>query len=106
MIKITMEDKVTLLTKRKNIQIIMDYCMDNKILFTVTPREMMTDEFEIDLKISGIKPAVALGMFVKEHKFEVFGMGEIVKAKPQPTPSKKTETKENGNHAEVKVEPA
>jgi hypothetical protein len=103
-----MEDKVTLLAKRKSIQTILDYCMDNKILFAVTPREMMNDEFEIDLTISGIKPAVALGMFVKEHKFEVFGMGEFVKPKPQVNGTKKTEAKENGNHAEnnVKEEPA
>ena len=103
-----MEEKVTLLTKRKNIQLVFDYCMDNKIVFAVAPREMINDEFEISLTISGIKPAVALGMFVKEHKFEVFGMGEFVKPKAVTNGAKKTEVKENGMVADtmnVKEEP-
>jgi hypothetical protein len=96
-----MEEKVTLLSKRKNIQMVFDYCMDNKIQFAVTPREMMSDEFEIDLTISGIKPAVALGMFVKEHKFEVFGLGEIARSKPATNVVKKAEAKENGSLSEM-----
>jgi hypothetical protein len=102
-----MEEKVTLLAKRKNIQLVLDYCMDNKIQFTVSPREMMNDEFETSLTISGIKPAVALGMFVKEHKFEVFGLGEIVKPKAQTNGAKKAEEKENTvETVSTKKEPA
>lgn len=101
-----MEEKVTLLSKRKNIQLVFDYCMDNKIQFAVSPREMMADEFEIDLTVNGIKPAVALGMFAKEHKFEVFGLGELGKTKPATNGTKKAETKESGNLAEMISEPA
>jgi hypothetical protein len=76
-----MEEKVTLITKRKNTQLVFDYCMDLKIPFLVTPRGIAADEFEIDLTVNGIKQGVALGMFVKEHKFEVSGLGEMAKAK-------------------------
>lgn len=92
-----MEEKVTLLAKRKNTQLVFDYCMDLKIPFLVTPRGIAADEFEIDLTVNGIKQAVALGMFVKEHKFEVSGLGELAKAKVNGTNgSKKPENKENG----------
>jgi hypothetical protein len=91
-----MEEKVTLLAKRKNTQLVFDYCMDLKIPFLVTPRGISADEFEIDLTVNGIKQGVALGMFVKEHKFEVSGLGEMAKAKTNGSSAKKTENKENG----------
>jgi hypothetical protein len=91
-----MEEKVTLLAKRKNTQIVFDYCMDLKIPFQVNPRGISADEFEIDLTVNGIKQAVALGMFVKEHKFEVSGLGELAKVKSNGNGVKKPETKENG----------
>jgi hypothetical protein len=96
-----MSEKVTLITRRKTIQLVLDYCLENKIPFHVSPREMMNDEFEMDLTISNIKPAVAFGMFAKEHKFEVFGMGEFLKPKVASTPVKKIEAKENGTVAEI-----
>ncbi len=63
-----MEEKVTILARRKSIQIVFDYAMDLKIPFQVSARGISVDEFEIDLTINGIKQTVALGMFVKEHK--------------------------------------
>ena len=98
-----MEEKVTILARRKSIQIVFDYAMDLKIPFQVSARGISADEFEIDLTINGIKQAVALGMFVKEHKFEVSGLGELAKVKANGTATKKPETKENvlGNLAEV-----
>jgi len=91
-----MEEKVTLYAKRKNTQLVFDYCMDLKIPFLVTPRGIAADEFEIDLTINGIKQAIALGMFAKEHKFEISGLGEMAKPKSNGNTVKKTETKENG----------
>ncbi len=90
-----MEEKTTLLSKRKHIQLVLDYCMDQRISFTVNPKGLAADEFEISLTISGIKQAIALGMFAKEHKFEVLGMGETAKPKSLATTSKKPEVKEN-----------
>ncbi|MCU0441049.1 MAG: hypothetical protein MUE96_01490 [Bacteroidia bacterium] len=95
-----MEEKVTVFAKRKSIQTVFDYCLDHKIAFMVSPRGISTDEFEMDLIINGIKQAVALGMFAKEHKFEVSGLGEFAKVKNPTSPSKKGELKENGNQPE------
>jgi len=85
------EETPVLLSKRKNIQVLLDYCLDQRIAFTATPRAISHDDFEIEVHISGIKQAIALGMFVKENKFEVTGMGDLVKPKA-PAP-KKVETR-------------
>jgi hypothetical protein len=101
-----MEEKVTLIARRKSIQTVFDYAMDLKIPFQVSARGISADEFEIDLTISGIKQAVALGMFVKEHKFEVSGLGEFAKVKTNGNAAKKPESKDNGlgNLAEIATE--
>lgn len=91
-----MEEKVTLFAKRKNIQLVFDYSLDLKIPFSVSNRGISNDEFEIDLTLSGIKQAVALGMFAKEHKFEISGLGEMAKSKMSLNTSRKPEPKENG----------
>ncbi|MDZ4666241.1 MAG: hypothetical protein SGJ00_00005 [bacterium] len=85
------EETPVLLSKRKNIQVLLDYCLENRIGFTVNPRAISNDDFEIEVHISGIKQAIALGMFVKENKFEVTGMGDLVKPK---VVAKKVESKE------------
>jgi hypothetical protein len=86
------DEKPVLLSKRKNIQVLLDYCLDQRLGFMVSPRAISNDDFEIEVSISGIKQAIALGMFAKENKIEVAGMGELVK--PKPPVAKKQEPKE------------
>ena len=76
-----MDVKVTELAKRKTTAFLFDYLMDQKVIFTVSPRPMINDEFEIDVQIGNIKQAIALGMFLKENKYEDFGLGEFTKVK-------------------------
>lgn len=90
-----MEEKVTLHSKRKALQPLLDYCLDQRITFTVNPKGLSAEEFEISLIINGIKQEVALGMFAKEHKFEVLGQAETAKTKNASPAPRKTETKEN-----------
>jgi hypothetical protein len=90
------DEKPILLTKRKNIQVVIDYCIEQKISFNASPRAISIDEWEIELNITTIKGAIALGIFVKENKLELYGMGETLKPKASVTPivAKKTETKD------------
>jgi hypothetical protein len=76
------DDKPVILAKRKNIQTIFDYCLDQKIEFKVSPRTISNDEWELELSIDSIKMAIALGMFVRENKLDMYGMGEFSKPKP------------------------
>jgi len=100
------EETPVLLSKRKNIQTILDYCLDQKLTFTVTPRAISHDDFEIEIGIASIKQAIALGMFARENKIEVAGLGEL--AKPKAPASKKAEPKEisTPGFSELTVEPA
>jgi hypothetical protein len=95
-----MEEKVTVLAKRKTTAFLFDYCMDQKIIYTVSPRPMIADEFEVDLVIGNIKQAIALGMFLKENKYEVFGLGEFTKTKTAAN-GKKAENKEEAKAEEA-----
>jgi hypothetical protein len=90
------DDKPIILTKRKNIQVVIDYCIEQKISFSASPRAISIDEWEIELNITTIKGAIALGIFVKENKLELYGMEETLKPKASPssTVTKKIETKE------------
>jgi hypothetical protein len=67
-------DKPRIIVKLRNMQAILDYCLDCRIEFTCTPRIANTDEWEVELKITDIMSAVALGMFLREHKIEPVGM--------------------------------
>ncbi|MFZ4796675.1 MAG: hypothetical protein ACOYMA_04220 [Bacteroidia bacterium] len=94
------EDKPIILTKRKNIQTVLDYCLEQKISFSANPRAISIDEWELELDITTIKGAIALGIFVKENKLELYGMGtsntEVIKPKPAApaVTNKKAEPKE------------
>ncbi|MBP9186462.1 MAG: hypothetical protein KBG11_05160 [Bacteroidia bacterium] len=103
-----MEEKVTILAKRKNTAFLFDYLMDQKVVFTTSPRPMINDEFEVDVQISSIKQAIALGMFLKENKYDVFGLGEFTKVKTIPNngAAKKSEVKHDLNAANVAEENA
>ncbi len=93
-----MEEKVTVLAKRKTTAFLFDYLMDQKVIFTISPRPMINDEFEIDVQIGNIKQAIALGMFLKENKYEVFGLGEFNKVKTVTNgngSNKKSDSKED-----------
>ena|ERR1043166_5363951 len=86
------EERTSIFCKRKNIQILIDYCLEQRIGFTVNPRVVSNDDFEVEPEINSIKQALAMGMFLREHKFEAAGMGEMVKPKATPA-NKKAEAK-------------
>lgn len=94
------DDKPIILSKRKNIQTVIDYCLDQKISFNANPRAISIDEWEVELDINNIKGAIALGIFIRENKLEIYGMGtpEVASKPKQVTPvvtnNKKVETKE------------
>lgn len=97
------DEKPVLLSKRNKIQTLLDYCLDAKIGFTVNPRIIGNDEFEVEVDINNFKQAIALGMFAKENKFEVTGLGDLVKTK---TSAKKSEVKESVSNLQDLVQPA
>ena len=104
-----MDSTPSVSVKRKNIQTVMDYCLENKIEFTVKSRFASSDEWDIELNISDINKAIIFGMFLRENKLELNGHSLVTPAvtashsAPAARGSKKSEPKENGHS---KAEPA
>ncbi len=73
--KIEMEitDKPKVIVKVKNMSLVLDYCIENKLKFSASPR-LTPDEWEFELGISDIMGAVALGMFLRENRLEAVGL--------------------------------
>lgn len=83
--------------KRKNIQAVMDYCLENEVEFTVKPKTAGIDEWKIEVNITNVKKAIHFGMFLKEIKSEIVGLpyvSPIVK-EPKKLDSKETKEKES-----------
>lgn len=81
------------LLKSKNIQILMEYCIESKLEFTVIPRKM-NDEWEIEINITDITKAVELGMFMRTNKLELAGNEFMMKPKVVVKPVRKPSEKE------------
>lgn len=54
--------------KKKNIQLLLDYCVENKIEFTVSPK---ADDFHVHFNLQDYNTAIALGMCLREMKIEL-----------------------------------
>jgi hypothetical protein len=86
------DENAVVITRRKNIQTLIDYCLDTRLSVTINPRGLSNDEFEVEVVLAGIKQAIAFGMFARESKLEVSGLGDLVKPKAV---AKKADSKDN-----------
>lgn len=59
--------------KKKNIQLLIDYLLENNIEFTVKQRSNGSEEWKLEMQVLDVKKAILLGMFLKEAKLELFG---------------------------------
>ena len=85
------DKKPTVTVKKKNIQTILDYCLDTKQEFTVLPKAG-TDEWNIEINITEINTAISFGMFLRENKIEANGVTPYVSpAKEVAAPKTKAE---------------
>jgi hypothetical protein len=85
------EKKPSVTVKKKNIQTILDYCLDTKQEFTVLPKAG-TDEWNIEINITEINKAISFGMFLRENKMEANGVTPYVApAKEAAAPKSKAE---------------
>lgn len=62
-----------MIVKVKNMSLVLDYCIENKLKFSASPR-LTPDEWEFELGITDIMGAVALGMFLRENRLEAVGL--------------------------------
>lgn len=105
------EETPSVNVKRKNISLLMEYCVENKIDFSVKSLISRSEEFEMEFNnISNTKKAVALGIYLKELRLELSGTQHTIpSATTTAVPSngkaskKSVVVKENGHS---KAEPA
>ncbi len=83
----------SVIVKRKNIQAVFDYCLDNRIETKMTPRDM-PEEWELEFGVEDIMKAINLGMFLKENKLELVGLlnSSAIKNSSAPTAVKAPKT--------------
>ena len=97
------EKKPSVTVKKKNIQTILDYCLDTKQEFTVLPK-MGTDEWNIEIGITEINKAIGFGMFLRENKMEANGVTPYVApSKEAAAPKSRAEKAAESKATENKV---
>lgn len=77
-----------LILKRKNIQLLVDFCLDESLEFTLKPQTFPDTDWELNMKISDIKTAVAAGMFLRENRIDVNGIDQSKFKKQAPKKTK------------------
>lgn len=85
-------EKPRIIVKSKNLQIVIDYCIEQKTEFAVIPRNSTNDEWEVELNIKSILKAIEWGIFIKANKLE-FAVNELF-IKPIAAPIQKSRIKE------------
>lgn len=91
--------------KRKNIQVLLDYCLENRIEFTVAPKN--SEEFKVVFNLKDFNTAISLGICLRELKIDFGTAAEAasvaaIKAK-KPTNGNVKET--TSNEKTVAIEP-
>lgn len=67
------EEKPTVSVKKKNLLPLMEYCIENKIDFSLRSK-VSTDDFDVEFLVTNTKKAIALGMCLKELRLELNGL--------------------------------
>ena len=87
------EEKPTVSVKKKNLLPLIEYCIENKIDFTLKSRAVQGDDFDVEFIITNPKKAIALGMCLKELKLELNGLNvtpvAAIKAGKKPAAASK-----------------
>lgn len=72
----TADNTPSVIVKKKNINFIIDYCIENKIKFSVSPIGNKED-YEISFEPDNYISAINLGMALKELKIEPLGIHTV-----------------------------
>lgn len=70
----TQENLPFVVLKKKNIQLLLDYCLENKIEFTVAPKN--SEEFKVVFNLKDFNAAISLGICLRELRIDFGTAGE------------------------------
>jgi len=89
--------------KKKNIPVLVDFCIEESIEFNVKPQTFPDTDWEFTMKISDIKTAVVAGMFLRENRIEISGIDQQKYKKPVKK-GKEEETIEKPTHTRLQAD--
>ncbi|MBN1789748.1 MAG: hypothetical protein JW830_04570 [Bacteroidales bacterium] len=97
-----MSESIKVIMKQKSIPVLVDFCLEEKIEFSVHPQAFPDNDWEINLMVRDIKTAVVTGMFLRENRIDVAGNEQPKLKKPAV---KKSKEEDERLLAAVKEEP-
>jgi hypothetical protein len=62
--------------KKKQIPVLVDFCLEESIEFSVKQQTFPETDWEIELKLKDIKTAILVGMLLRENKFDIEGIDQ------------------------------
>ncbi len=62
------------ITKKKQIPVLVEYCLEESIEFSVKQQAFPDNDWEIEIKLKDYKAAVLLGMFLRENRIDIEGI--------------------------------
>lgn len=98
-----MSEPIKVILKQKSIQTLVDFCLEEKIEFSVRPQAFPDTDWEFNLLVKDIKTAVNTGMFLRENRLDIAGSEQQAKAK-KPVPAKKSKEEEDKQTAASQTE--
>ena len=60
--------------KKKQVSVIVEYCLEESIEFSVKQQTFPDTDWEIEMKLKDFKAAVLLGMFLRENRIDIDGI--------------------------------
>ncbi len=69
-------NNVKVVLKKKQISILVDFCIEESIEFGVKQQVFPGTDWEVELKIKDIKTAIIVGMFLRENRLEIEGLDQ------------------------------
>jgi hypothetical protein len=59
------------ITKKKQVPVLVEYCLEESIEFSVKQQAFPDNDWEIEMKLKDLKSAVQLGMFLRENRIDM-----------------------------------
>lgn len=88
-----MSEAIKVILKSKSISVLVDFCIEEKIEFSVRPQAFPDTDWEFNLLVKDIKTAVFTGMFLRENRIEIVGNEQQQQKLKKPPVKKKDEEK-------------
>jgi hypothetical protein len=79
-----MSEPIKVILKQKSISLLVDFCLEEKIEFSVKPQDFPDTDWEFNLFVKDIKMGVITGMFLRENRIDIPGTDLQKVKKPAP----------------------